>query len=111
MPIRLERLFIDNPDKISTHLTIAPLDFKSSSGKRHPHYLTMRLNEEGQDEGWAEKLLGLPHHFFGAYVNSETEGLACAHIKPIQVSEIESGLRFEAHGNVVSSQGGFLVLS
>jgi len=64
----------------------------------------MRLNEQGQDEDWAEKLLGIPHHFFGAYVNSETEDLACAKIKPIQASEIEGGFRFEAHGNVVPSK-------
>ncbi|KAI4633851.1 uncharacterized protein J4E87_001017 [Alternaria ethzedia] len=95
MPIRLERLFIDSPDKKATYLTIAPFGFKSSSSKRHPHYLTMRLDEEGQDEDWAEKLLGLPHHFLGAYVNSETEDLTCAHIKPIQANEIEAGFRFE----------------
>ncbi|KAI4931214.1 hypothetical protein J4E85_003804 [Alternaria conjuncta] len=103
MPIRLERLFIDKPDKKATYLTIAPLGFDSSSTNRHPHYLTMRLNEEGQDDDWAEKLLGIPHHFFGVYVNSETEDLTCAHIKPIQASEIEAGFRFEAHGNVVYS--------
>ncbi|KAI4945065.1 hypothetical protein J4E91_008042 [Alternaria rosae] len=105
-PIRLERLFIDNPDKKATYLTIAPLGFKSGSSKRHPHDLTMRLNEEGQDEGWAEKLLGLPRHFFGAYVNSEMEDITCAHIKSIQASEIEGGFRFEGRGNVVTSGKG-----
>lgn len=110
MPIRLERLFLDKPDMKATYLTIAPFGFKSSSSKTHPHYLTMRLNEEGQDEDWAEKLLGLPHHFFGAYVNGETEDLTCAHIKPIQASEIEAGFRFEVHGNVVTSERGRIEL-
>ncbi|KAI4676114.1 uncharacterized protein J4E84_009731 [Alternaria hordeiaustralica] len=103
MPIRLERLFIDNPEKKATYLTIAPLGFDGSSGGQDI-YLTMRLNEQGQDEDWAEKLLGIPHHFFGAYINSETEDLACAKIKLIQESEIEGGFRFEAHGNVVPSK-------
>lgn len=111
MPIRLERLFIDNLDKKATYLTIAPLGFKSSSGKRHPYHLTMRLNEEGQDEGWAEKLLGLPHHFFGAYVNGGTEDLTCAHIKPIQASEIEGGLRFEPMTTSGHRKGALVVLS
>ena len=106
MPIRLERLFIDDPDKKATYLTIQPFGFHGSTGKGNHFYLTMRLDEEGQDEDWAEKLLGLPYHFFGAYVNSQTEDLTCAHIKPIEVSEIESGFRFEASGNVVLSEGG-----
>ena len=59
MPIRLERLFIDDPENKATYLTIAPLGFEGSAGGQDI-YLTMRLNEQGQDEDWAEKLLGIP---------------------------------------------------
>lgn len=33
MPIRLERLFIDDPEKKATYLTIAPLGFEGSAGR------------------------------------------------------------------------------
>jgi hypothetical protein len=44
---------------------------------------------------WAEKLLGQPFRFFGAYVNSRTEDLACAHFEPVKRTEIEKGFRSE----------------
>lgn len=102
MPVRLERLFIDEPDKKATYLTIAPLGFQGSTRSVDRYfYLTMRLNEEGREVDWAEKLLGLPFRFVGAYVNSKTEDLACAHFEPIQASDIEGGFRFEIRGTAL----------
>jgi hypothetical protein len=56
-------------------------------------HLTMCLNEDDQKADWAEKFLGQPFRFFGAYVNSETEDLACARFEPVQRTDIAAGFR------------------
>jgi hypothetical protein len=105
VPVRLERLFLDDPEGRVTYLTIASCGFAGNSGSDYFH-LTMRLNEDSQEADWAEKLLGQPFRFFGAYVISRTEDLTCAHFEPVKRTEIENGFHFEMRGTGIDNNNG-----
>jgi hypothetical protein len=46
------------------------------------------------------------YRFFGAYVNSKTKDLACAHFEPVEQTEIEMGFLFELWGTVLDNEKG-----
>jgi len=105
VPVRLERLFIDDPEKKATYLTISPAGItKSPNG--HPLrrqrcflYATMKLDEEGKEPGWAENMLGLPFHFSGALCSTDTVDLVETTFEKVEnESDIRNGLRFELRG-------------
>jgi hypothetical protein len=105
VPIRLERLFLDGPERKATYLTIARCGFSGSSSGDYFH-LTMRLDEADHEADWAEKLLGQTFRFFGAYVNSKTEDLTCAHFEPVEHTKIERGFRFELRATGLDNDNG-----
>ncbi|KAI4614093.1 hypothetical protein J4E80_006783 [Alternaria sp. BMP 0032] len=109
VPVRLERLFIDDPEKKATYLTISPAGI-TTSPSGHPLrrqrcflYVTMKLDEEGKEEGWAEKMLGLPFHFSGALYSTDTVDLVETRFEKVDdEAVIKKGLRFELRGTVDS---------
>jgi len=107
VPIRIERLYIDDPEKKKTYLTVLPAGLNGNYVASEFLYLTMELNEEGKSPGWAEKILGLPFHFSGALCSTYCVDIVDAHFEKVEdESVIRTGLRFEMRGVIAAVDEG-----
>ncbi|KAI4931213.1 hypothetical protein J4E85_003803 [Alternaria conjuncta] len=101
VPTRIERLFIDDPEKKATYLTVSPAGIQGHDIEDKFINLTMKLDEEGREPGWAESMLGLPFHFSGALCSTDTVDLVDTNFEKVDDEfDIKSGLRFELRGTV-----------
>jgi hypothetical protein len=100
-PVRLERLFMDDPERAATYFNVQAYGFYGGGSWGH-FYLVMRLDEEG----WAEGQLGLPFRFFGVLCSTFNEDAVEARFEKMEEAEIEKGLRFELLGVVETVEEG-----
>ncbi|KAI4659390.1 uncharacterized protein J4E78_005817 [Alternaria triticimaculans] len=95
VPIRIERLFLDDPEKKGSYLTIAPCGIRGD-GEEQFLYLTMKLDEKGRTPNEMLGMLGLPYHFSGALHSTEDVDLEDTHFEKVEDEfAIRTGLRFE----------------
>jgi hypothetical protein len=65
VPVRLERLFIDDPGRKANCLIIPPASIHGS--EEELLCLTMKLDDERKDEDELENIMGLSFHFSDAF--------------------------------------------
>ncbi|KAI4705031.1 hypothetical protein J4E89_009324 [Alternaria sp. Ai002NY15] len=107
VPTRIERLFIDDPEKKTTYLTISPAGIYGHDVEDKFINLTMKLDEEGKEPDWAENMLGLPFHFSGALCSTDTVDLVETTFEKVEdESDIRNGLRYELRGTVSTVDDG-----
>ena len=106
VPIRIERLFLDDLEKKGSYLTIAPCGIHGD-GEEQSLYLTMKLDERGRKPKYLLGMLGLPYHFSGVLHSTENVDLDDTHFEKVENEfAIRTGLRFEMMGFIVAVDEG-----
>lgn len=98
VPIRIKRLFIDDPARKATYLTIAPYGIHGD-GEEQSLYLTMKLDEKGRKAREMLGMLGLPYHFSGVLHSADDIDLEDTHFEQVEDGfAIRNCIHFEMRG-------------